>query len=369
MSEREAQFTSSIARLSEDGESHVVHGVALGEGDRTRGKHGPKAWPREVLEPAAASLADNSVTYLYDNPKDHGGEPIGRVTQSAYEPGVGVVYEAELRDADVAKKLALGQLEVSIEGGRPERVEHDDDGAAILHGFEFTGMAVVEKGASPSNHAAGGTAADNPAVAALSAGDIDAMLGGDDTQADDSAKAGEDLGQSGHSSDTMTEDNTDDFEALLSRLDTKEERIEELRTELSEAREARDEAIAAKKEAFEEKEAIEAELSETEEIAEEAAREYAAELASEHFSEDDLVERFDVAELAEKYREDEEASLTADVQSGDGGGANENAELSSEENEEVAHLREQIDHYEGRGWDAAAEKKRARLTELTGEDN
>lgn len=171
----QAQITTPVARLTETESGHVVHGVALGEGDETRGAYGLKRWPREALEPAAASLASNSVTHLYDNPKQHGGERIGRVTRSAYEPGVGVVYEALLSDAEVARKLSLGQFEVSIEASSPERVEHDDE-AAILHGFEFDGMAVVENGASPSNHSSAGSAADNAAIAALSADDIAAKL-------------------------------------------------------------------------------------------------------------------------------------------------------------------------------------------------
>ncbi len=165
----QAQITTPVARLS-DRDRLVVHGVALGEGDITNGLHGRKAWPAAVLEPAASSLAGTPVTDAHD------GDRVGRVTRSAYESGVGVVYEATLSDADVAKQLSLGQLDVSIEAGNPDSVERDEDGAAILHGFEFSGMAVVEDGASPSNHSSAGSAADNPALAALSAGDIAASL-------------------------------------------------------------------------------------------------------------------------------------------------------------------------------------------------
>lgn len=167
----QAQITSPVARLSEfGGDRHVVHGVALGEDDTTRGTYGLKRWPRESLEPAAASLTHSPVM------DTHGGAKVGRVTRSAYEPGVGVVYEAVLEDSDLANQLSLGQREVSIEAQNPERVEHDDEGAAILHGFEFSGMAIVTNGASPSNHSSPGAAADNPAVAALSADDIAASL-------------------------------------------------------------------------------------------------------------------------------------------------------------------------------------------------
>lgn len=165
-----AQITTPVARLTEFDDGYVVHGVALGEDDRTNGLNSLKAWPREALEPAADSLTGTPVT------NRHGGDRIGRVTRSAYEPGVGVVYEATLSDEDLANQLSLGQRDVSIEAGNPERVEHDDEGAAILHGFDFSGMAVVENGASPSQHASAGTAADNQAIAALSAGDIAAKL-------------------------------------------------------------------------------------------------------------------------------------------------------------------------------------------------
>lgn len=162
-------------------EDAVVHGVAIGEDDLTRGKHGPKRWPREVLEPAAASLEGQPIVHNFDDPAEHRGsgrEEVGEVVQAAYEPGVGVVYEARLTDEEVAAKLSRGELEVSIEGeAPPDAVETDPEtGAAVLHEFSFTGMAAVLRGASPSNYTAPGEADANPGIAALSAGDIQTAL-------------------------------------------------------------------------------------------------------------------------------------------------------------------------------------------------
>lgn len=456
----QAQITTPVARLTETESGHVVHGVALGEGDKTRGAHGLKRWPREALEPAAASLAGKPVTHNRANPKGHGGDVVGQITKTAYEPNIGVVYEARLTDSDVAQKLSLGQFEVSIEASNPERVEHDDEGAAILHGFEFDGMAVVENGASPSNHASAGSAADNAAIAALSADDIAAKLASysveysgtasgkldeseipsddfashylipgdtksdssfpvvdasgnlrrgnvaaawdlrghapdesamrealldlngafddppietDDEQAENAAPVGDDSQDGGNgaslagetdadndSESTMTEDNGEQYEKLAAKLSERDDRVEELREQV-EALDEENAELASRV----------SELEDAEEEIEEVKGVYAAELANGSFTEDDLVEKFTVAELREKYEEDDDADLVnddpePDVQSG-GGDGDTVASLSADEREEKKLLETRIETFESRGWDSAAQTNREKLAELTGD--
>lgn len=454
----QAQFTTPVARLSEFEDGHVVHGVAIGENDRTNGLHSPKAWPREALEPAAVSLTGTPVT---DN---HGGKPVGRVTRSAYEPGVGVVYEATLSDQDLANQLSLGQRDVSIEASNPERVEHDDEGAAILHGFQFDGMAVVENGASPSNHSSAGSAADNAAIAALSAGDIAAKLasysveysgtsGGkldeseipsddfeshylipgdtksdssfpvvdgsgnlrrgnvaaawdlrghapdesalrsalldlndafdnppidEDEQAENAAAAAsagdesptdEEPSQTDErdvdnddSSEIMTDDNNgEQYEKLAAKLAERDDRVEELQEQVDEL----DDENAELAERV-------AELEAAEEEVEEVKSAYAAKLADGgRFTEDELAEKFSVAELREKLEADEEADLVEsdpDIQTGGGDGET-TAALSADEREEKSLLETRIETFEDRGWTAAAQTNREKLAELTGDDS
>ena len=167
---QETQLSGPVAHASADG--HTVHGVAIGEGDLTRGEHGLKKWPRDILEPAAESLAGQPFVYNAGDPSEHDGpgrQSVGEVVRAAYEPGVGVVYEATVEDERVAERLARGEYDVSIEGSGSDIDEDPETGAAILRGFEFTGIAAVEQGASPSNYTAPGAAGENPGIAALSA--------------------------------------------------------------------------------------------------------------------------------------------------------------------------------------------------------
>lgn len=168
---------TATASLADSDDTTTVHGVAIGANELTNGKYGLKKWPADELQQAASSLTGHEVTYLYNDPTKHGGERIGRVTDAGYQEGVGVLYEATLDDPDVADDLSLGQLDVSIEAANASGVDTDDEtGADILRDFDFEGLAVVERGAAPSNYTAAGPAEENPAVAALSAGDIEGML-------------------------------------------------------------------------------------------------------------------------------------------------------------------------------------------------
>lgn len=171
-----AKFESRIAHLSEsdrDDYDYVVHGVAHGEEELTRGLNGPKYWPADEVERAAASLEGQPVYRTHGDDR----EEIGAVLRAAYEPGVGVVYEAGLEDAAIAEELSLGQREVSVEAGNPSEVErHEETGAAILRGYEYTALTTPEDGASPGNYTAPGSADENPALAALSAGAIETAL-------------------------------------------------------------------------------------------------------------------------------------------------------------------------------------------------
>lgn len=172
----EACITSLIAHLAasdRDDYDHIVHGVAHGEDELTRGLNGPKYWPAAELRRAADSLEGRPFYATHGDDR----EAIGAVLQSAYEPGVGVVYEAGLNDADIAEALSLGKREVSIEAGNPSEIdEHGETGAAILRGYEYTALTAPESGASPGNYTAPGAASENPAVAALSAASIEAAL-------------------------------------------------------------------------------------------------------------------------------------------------------------------------------------------------
>lgn len=153
---------------------YTVHGVVLGDNDYTRGKYGLKKWVPEELEAAADSLEGREFALYHEDE----AIAVGIVTRAGYQPGVGVLYEAEIDEYGVAKKLLLGQFEVSVEAQDPVAVDYEDNtGAAIMRGYTFTRLSAVEKGASPSNHTMSGPASSNPAVAALTADAVDQALG------------------------------------------------------------------------------------------------------------------------------------------------------------------------------------------------
>jgi len=135
---------------------------------------------------------------------------------------------------------------------------------------------------------------------------------------------------------------------------------EELRARLSE----KDDRIAE----------LEQENSELKDEREDVARAYASALADTDtvFDEDELVDRFEVSELAAKVENHESATLAdvePDVQSG-GSEASEEATLSESEQAEAAEHREVIADLAGKGGVAKHERQRraALVGEITGED-
>jgi len=144
----ETYLSSELA----DGPPYTVHGVALGNNDVTKGKSGiKKKWPSEELEQAANSLQGKNLVIDHEN-SVHG--VIGQVTKAGYKEDTGVVYEAELHDEELAKKIQNNLLEVSVRGLHKEvdDLEKDSESdALIVEDIEFKNLSVVPSGAAPSN--------------------------------------------------------------------------------------------------------------------------------------------------------------------------------------------------------------------------
>jgi len=142
---------------------------------------------------------------------------------------------------------------------------------------------------------------------------------------------GEELGRN-TSDTTMTEDN--------------DERIEELEATVEELESRNDELL---------------------EEVESVRREYAEALAGDSpFDEDELIDKFTVEELRQKYDEYDEAQLASAGPAPEAGDAGE-AELSNsdEETEErIAELEAKAENYESMGWTAALEETQKEIEEL-----
>lgn len=140
-----------LAEFSEENAPFLIHGIAIGEGDVTRGKSGDlKKWPKETLEEASDSLEERPLVEDHEN---NSRGVIGEVVAVEYEDGVGILYEAELDDPELAKKIDNGRLEVSIRGFHEDVEDMDttEEGANIVEHLIFDNLSIVPSGAAPSN--------------------------------------------------------------------------------------------------------------------------------------------------------------------------------------------------------------------------
>lgn len=145
------RHSAHLSTQLEDEPPYTVHGIAIGEGDITRGSSGiEKKWPREALKPAAETLAGRPLVVDHEN-ESHA--VVGKVTEAFYKDDVGVLYEAELFDEELAEKIANGLLEVSIRGfhGDVSEMDESDEGAKVVDKLRFDNLSIVPMGAAPSN--------------------------------------------------------------------------------------------------------------------------------------------------------------------------------------------------------------------------
>lgn len=159
---------SRIAALADN--SQLVHGIAISAGEVTRGLNGRKKWPADALRAAASSLEGTPVNPL------HSESEVGRVRRATYdETRDAIVYELELTDAKLADQVRSGGLEVSIEA-KHGISGTTADGAMLVDSITFSGIALVQHGASATASAEHGPAPEQAFAAALSAGQIQSAL-------------------------------------------------------------------------------------------------------------------------------------------------------------------------------------------------
>ena len=357
--------------LDDQSEPYTVHGVAIGANEVTYGKNGPKFWPDTALQAAVQSLVGVPLNKNHDDKTVE--SVVGEVVDAGFEPGIGIVFEAEIDDEELATKVARGRLEVSVhalhgDGGRTS------EGEVIVEDVRFLDLSLVPRGGSPSNYVEAG---EHPSevLASLSVSDVDAIL----------ATSGSD------STSTMTDDNTDDIEPddeeAEVEADTESDETGEAEVEADDESEKTEEA---KVEADDESEATEEDELEGDELRDEVATlrsqnqelrnelqsvrlEYAsqlsedtafeAEMLAEKFSFDELREAFDEAEASLITSNDDETSEATPAPQTGGDG-----ELSTgddtESDAEIAELESKIEQYDSMGWDAAKSDAEQRLNEL-----
>jgi len=382
--ERTAGFTepTGVARCEElesQSEPYLVSGVAIGENEVTLGANGPKFWPEAELREGAQSLVGVPLTKNHDDKSVE--SVVGEVIDAGYEPGEGIVFEAEVDDEELATKIARGRLEVSVhalhkDGGRT------GEGELIVEDPLFLDLSLVPRGGSPSNFIEAGNSS-SEVLASLSEDKVSAILsaygfGSDDTDSD---------------SNTMTDD-TDELEEELEADASESEDELEAEVEADEAEasaetedgetDATQEATVEADESGADPDLLESELreeveslrAENQEIRKELQSvrlEYAEQLSegspfeaaelAEKFSFDELREKFDEAEASLVTDEDRsETTATPAPQTGDA-----ESELSTgdeSDESEVAALESKIENYDNLGWDAAKLEAEQRLEEI-----
>ena len=358
----DATTPTGVARCNAlDGQSepYTVNGVAIGADEVTFGQNGPKYWPSEALRRATQSLVGVPLTKNHDD--DRVESVVGEVIDAGFEPDVGVVFEAEIDDEELALKVARGRLEVSIhaihtDGGQT------DDGALIAEDIRFLDLSLVPRGGSPSNRIEAG-ASPSEALASVSAGDVADYLDADsntmtedtdepETEAAEQIESDEPDAEAAEASeDVETETDADTDEAEVEADDGVTEDVAELQDRVTMLETENDE--------------LRAELRDVKLT-------YATKLADgTPFEAEELADKYDFETLAEKF-EASEASLVddstdpADSTPAPRTGADDNAELSTndEHADEISELESKIENYAELGWDAAKSDAEERLEAL-----
>ncbi|MWG34829.1 hypothetical protein [Halomarina oriensis] len=237
---------AALAASPDDDLPLTVRGVALAEGVTTKGaSKKPTYWPRETLEAATEALegrkiVDDSAHDIPDgaSPEDIPFQPpaktvIGEITEARYKPGVGIVYEGEIDDADYAALVENGRVDVSP-FLFPKRGEFDESRNAypaqqIVH---WRDLAVVSEG----NEGASIEAAS--AAEALTAEALKATFESDGDEAAESATDGADgtsddpegASTADPDSDAETNPGTDPEEDLMDLTDNEKQLIQRART-------------------------------------------------------------------------------------------------------------------------------------------
>lgn len=174
MSQAHTNVGNGIAVLADentvDGSSTWrVSGVALSEDTTTLGGSGrQRFWPAATLREAADQLEGRHIVKNFHDLQGsaNADDVIGQITQSGYQPGVGIVFEGEILDEDIARKVEHEFLDVSsVPGVGSESYDSSRDAYVVEEISGFRDIAVVPDGADQGNEISLG---ENPAVAALS---------------------------------------------------------------------------------------------------------------------------------------------------------------------------------------------------------
>ena len=337
--------TAVLAAADRDEEVFVVNGVAIGEGDTTRGMSGkPTYYGADVLRDAVDLLA--GVPIVRDHPgaekTDEGvrvtPQPpvesiLGEVTDAKYRDGVGLLWQGELDDPEIARQVERGRVAVSPILGR-DLDQWDDEKEAYI-ASEITGfrdLGVVARGASPSASIEPG-ATSTQTAAAMSADALAAAFDRDVQQRDDTGGTRRDKHDRDMSNDS---DHEQEVAQLTEQLEAEREQRENLADENTEMKAVFADALAEQS----------------------------------PFDAETIAERFTYDEIRENFDGDPAEALTVEPVSGSSGGGSDPDTgvdaLSRDEKEELEVLQERKRLMRNRGLDSVVEQIDGEIEALVG---
>lgn len=349
----------------------TVSGVALPSDTVVNGGRGiDHYYPPDVLRDAVGELDGKPLVKNFhglDGQAD-ADDVIGKVTATDYQPGVGLVYEAEVSDREILEKIDNDFLEVSPSVARKLGETDDEKGAQQVETVAaFRDLAVVANGQPGANIEAGS----NPAITALSR---DALSTGFDSESESAGDTGSDdpsgASSSGRDttetdSDTMsdTDPNLSDAEqALLDAVDSPEQ----ARDVLGEYQQTEDATIVP-----------ESELDTLREDSEKVREILAEELdhRGSPFEVDTLCEKFTAGEMESRLANDEgEVEFESLSQSPETETTDEDEEvdtlsgLSDDDKQELRDRKEKHEYWQGKN-DTMAEAEADAITTLADADS
>lgn len=362
----------------------LVNGVAIGEDDITTGMSGKRTiWPGETLREAAEKLIGKPI--VRNHPDPEAPQPpieavIGEVTDARYQAGVGLLWQGELDDADIAQQVERGRADVSPVMAR-ELGDYDDEQdahiATEIHAFRDLG--VVSQGAAASNAiepSTGEAAMDAEALAGVFGGG-DSGSASESTQ-DDDPRTGASTGRSPTDEEVfMTEDDlTDKERELLAQTRQLDDPVV-MPAETAERLDDADELLAAAEGIDSPTVVAEAEYEEQQEHLSDLEAMMDQRLTEETGLKETTVEAMSFDAKAAEF-EDEEGEFTAEAlvqtpetgSTGEGTGPSSGSadeELTEDEEERLEQLKDEIEFWDGReSMDNYVESLREEREALTG---
>lgn len=355
-----------LSTATDDGPT-IVHGVAMGEDDTSKGMSGVETqWPGDVLKEAAPKLrgkplveghpgVEKTDSGLSVDPQPPVSSVVGEVTKTSYKDGVGILFEAEVDNEDIAAQIENGRADVSPIVRR--KIAESDNGNAVAEQIAgFRDLGVVVDGASPSNSISMGASA--MAAEAL-ASEFDTS--GDDGESDSTPSSTGDSNQ----------DSTDDDSNMSFELqDGEKEVLQEYR--------AMENPILRESD---EKEALESDLEDvTDDLADVKAI-FAEALSEKSGMSAETLESLPWSALRAEF-EDEDGDIDAEAlvqepetqHTGEGGADSDDDEspfeaLSGEDKEKVKNYHSNIKYWEGKDQEGIVDANKNGIVDVMGLDS